>query len=110
VTATANAAAATAKVQEDQYRKEREKVHLQLSSQQFISQHREQELVQEIGRLKARLFESNRDLTIGYFIVALFCYIYSFLLFVWLFFFTYALLAIVYVSHVEDRLFNTPRL
>jgi hypothetical protein len=28
-----------------------------------------------------------------------------FLLFVWLFFFTYALLAVVYVSHVEDRFF-----
>jgi hypothetical protein len=28
-------------------------------------------------------------------------------LFVWLFFFTYALLAVVYVSHVEDR-FETP--
>jgi hypothetical protein len=26
-----------------------------------------------------------------------------------LFFFTYALLAVVYVSHVEDRFFNTPR-
>jgi hypothetical protein len=29
----------------------------------------------------------------GYFIVGLFCYVRSFLLFVWLFFFTYALLA-----------------
>jgi proteasome lid subunit RPN8/RPN11 len=29
---------------------------------------------------------------------------------VWLFFFTYTLLAEVYVSHVEDRFFNTPRL
>jgi hypothetical protein len=47
---------------------------------------------------------------LGYFIVGLFCYICSFLLFVWLFFFTYALLAVVYVSHVEDRSFNTPRL
>jgi hypothetical protein len=47
---------------------------------------------------------------LGYFIVGLFCYICSFLLFVWLFFFTYALLAVVYVSHVEDRFFNTPRL
>jgi hypothetical protein len=28
--------------------------------------------------------------------------------FLWLFFFT--LLAVVYVSHVEDRFFNTPRL
>jgi ABC-type multidrug transport system permease subunit len=37
---------------------------------------------------------------LGYFIVSLFCYICSFLLFVWLFFFTYALLAVVYVSHV----------
>jgi hypothetical protein len=27
-----------------------------------------------------------------------------------LFFFTYALLAVVYVSHLDDRLFNTPRL
>jgi hypothetical protein len=26
----------------------------------------------------------------------------------WLFFFTYA--AVVYVSHIEDRFFNTPRL
>jgi hypothetical protein len=34
----------------------------------------------------------------------------SFLLFVWLTFFTYALLALVYVSYVEDRFFNTPRL
>jgi ABC-type multidrug transport system fused ATPase/permease subunit len=33
-----------------------------------------------------------------------------FLLFVWLFFFIYALLVVVYVSHVEDRFFNTPRL
>jgi hypothetical protein len=33
-------------------------------------------------------------------------YIYSFLLFVWLFFFTYALLAVVYVSHIEDRFFT----
>jgi hypothetical protein len=46
----------------------------------------------------------------GYFIVGLFCYICSFLLFVWLFFFSYALLAAVYVSHLEDRFFNTPRL
>jgi hypothetical protein len=30
-------------------------------------------------------------------------------LFVWLFFYTYALLAVVYVSHVEDRFINTPR-
>jgi hypothetical protein len=30
--------------------------------------------------------------------------------FVCLFFFTYALLAVVYVSHVEDRFVNTPRL
>jgi hypothetical protein len=37
-------------------------------------------------------------------------YICSFLLFVWLFFFTYALLAVVYVSHGKDRFFNTPRL
>jgi hypothetical protein len=28
-------------------------------------------------------------------------------MFVWLFFFTYALLAVVYVSHIEDR-FTTP--
>jgi hypothetical protein len=34
----------------------------------------------------------------------------AFLLFAWLFFFTYALLAVVYVSHVDDRFFNTPRL
>jgi hypothetical protein len=46
----------------------------------------------------------------GYFIVGLFYYINSFLLFVWLFCFTYALLAVVYVSHVEERFFNTPRL
>jgi hypothetical protein len=43
-------------------------------------------------------------------ILGLFCYICSFLLFVRLFFFTYALLAIVYVSHVKDGFFNTPRL
>jgi hypothetical protein len=49
-------------------------------------------------------------LLLGYFIVGLFCYICSFLLFVWLFFFTYALLTVVYVSHVENRFFNTPRL
>jgi hypothetical protein len=42
---------------------------------------------------------------LGHFIVGLFCYICSFILFVWLFFFTYALLAVVYVSHMEDRLF-----
>jgi hypothetical protein len=29
---------------------------------------------------------------------------------VWLFSFTYALLVVVYVSHAEDRFFNTPRL
>jgi hypothetical protein len=46
---------------------------------------------------------------LGYLIVGLFCYICSFLLFVWLFFFTYAVLAVVYVSHVEDRFFNTHR-
>jgi ankyrin repeat protein len=45
----------------------------------------------------------------GHFIVGLFCYISSFLLFVWLISFTYALLATVYVSHVEDKFF-TPRL
>jgi hypothetical protein len=28
----------------------------------------------------------------------------------YLFFFTYALLVVIYVSHVEDRSFNTPRL
>jgi hypothetical protein len=50
----------------------------------------------------------GRDLVAGMF--NLFCYICSILLFVWLFFFTYALLAVVYVSHVEDRFFNTPRL
>jgi hypothetical protein len=43
---------------------------------------------------------------LGYFIVGLFCYICSFSLFVWLFFFTYALLAVVYVSRVEDRFYN----
>jgi hypothetical protein len=37
---------------------------------------------------------------LGYFIVGLFCCICSFLLFVWLFFFTYALLSVVYVSMV----------
>jgi hypothetical protein len=47
---------------------------------------------------------------LGYFTVGLFCYICSFLLLVWLFFFIYALLAVVYVSHEEDRFFNTPRL
>jgi hypothetical protein len=47
---------------------------------------------------------------LGYFIVGMFCYICSFLLFVWLFFFNYALLAVVYVSHAEDRFFNTPLL
>jgi hypothetical protein len=45
---------------------------------------------------------------LGYFIVGLFCYICSFLLFVWLFFFTYASLAVVYVSHVEDMHFLIP--
>jgi hypothetical protein len=39
-----------------------------------------------------------------------FYYTCSILLFVWLFFFTYALLAIVYVSHVEGRFFSAPRL
>jgi hypothetical protein len=34
----------------------------------------------------------------------------NFLLFVWSFFFTYALLAVVYVSHVENRFLDTPRL
>jgi hypothetical protein len=37
-----------------------------------------------------------------------FCYICSFLLFVWLFFFTYALLAVVYVSHWLRIDFLTP--
>jgi hypothetical protein len=44
---------------------------------------------------------------LGYSIVGLFCYICSFLLLVWLFFFTSALLAVVYVSPVEDK-FLTP--
>jgi hypothetical protein len=40
-------------------------------------------------------------------------YVYSYIhtnidTFVWLFFFTYTLLAVVYVSHVEDRFLNTP--
>jgi hypothetical protein len=39
-------------------------------------------------------------LSAGYFIVALFYYIWSFLLFVWLIFFTYALLAVVNVLNV----------
>jgi hypothetical protein len=47
---------------------------------------------------------------LGYFIVGLFCYSISFLLFVWSCFFTYALLSIVYVSYVEDRFFHTPHL
>jgi hypothetical protein len=46
----------------------------------------------------------------GYFIVGLFCYICSFLLFVWLFFFTYALLAGLRFTLAEDRFFNTPGL
>jgi hypothetical protein len=46
----------------------------------------------------------------GYFIVGVFCYICSFLLFVRLFFFTYALLPVVYVSHVEDTFLNILRL
>ena len=45
--------------------KERERVHLELTSQEFISRHREQELILEIGKLKARLFESNRDLNLA---------------------------------------------
>jgi hypothetical protein len=40
---------------------------------------------------------------LGYFIVGLFCYIC--ILFVWLFFFTYALLVVVYILHVD---FLTP--
>jgi hypothetical protein len=47
---------------------------------------------------------------LGYFIVVLFCYICIFLLFVWSFFFTYAFLAVVYVSRVDDIFFNTSRL
>jgi hypothetical protein len=43
-------------------------------------------------------------------VILSFCYICSFLLFVWLFFFTYVLLAVVYVSYVEDKFFNIPRL
>jgi hypothetical protein len=44
-------------------------------------------------------------------IVGLFCYICSFLLFVSLFFFTYALLAVVYVSHwLRIDFYNSPRL
>jgi long-subunit acyl-CoA synthetase (AMP-forming) len=38
------------------------------------------------------------------------CYICSFFIISVDFFFTYALLAVVYVSHVWDRFFNTPRL
>jgi hypothetical protein len=34
--------------------------------------------------------------------------VWLFLLSMWLFFFTYALLAVVYVSHVVDRFFYTP--
>jgi hypothetical protein len=48
------------------------------------------------------------DLLTGYFIVGLFCYIYNFLLFMWVFFFTYALLAVVYVSHWLRIDFLTP--
>jgi hypothetical protein len=60
--------------------------------------------------LRFKTHDSAEDHEAGYFIVGLFCYICSFLLFVWLFFFTYALLAVVYVLHVEDRSFNTLRL
>jgi hypothetical protein len=38
--------------------------------------------------------DAQRQATKGYFIVGPFCYICSFLLVVWLFFFTYALLAV----------------
>jgi hypothetical protein len=41
-----------------------------------------------------------------YVLVGLFCYICSFLLFVWLFFLTDALLAVVYVSNVEANRLN----
>jgi hypothetical protein len=69
------------------------------------------EVCRYIGHMTMYDFHDlSADLELGYFIVGLFCYIYSFLLFVWLFFFTFALLAVVYVSHVEDRFFNTPRL
>jgi hypothetical protein len=47
---------------------------------------------------------------LGYFIVGLFYYICSFSLFLWSFFFTYALLAVAYVSYVDDSFCNTPRL
>jgi hypothetical protein len=61
----------------------------------------------------ARKYERNRgELGTVSVILSLGCpviYVCSFLLFVRLFFF-YALLAVVYVSHVKDRFFNTPYL
>jgi hypothetical protein len=54
------------------------------------------------------LYNKNEyDILLGMY-VCMFCYICSFSLFAWLFFFTYALSVVVYVSHVEDRFFNTP--
>jgi hypothetical protein len=47
---------------------------------------------------------------IGNFIVGLFCYICSFLFFLWLFFFIYALLAGLRFTLAEDRFFNILRL
>jgi hypothetical protein len=53
---------------------------------------------------------SNRSVSVGNFIVGLFCYICSFLFFMWLFAFTYALLAGLRFTLAEDRFFNTLRL
>jgi hypothetical protein len=59
--------------------------------------------VDDFGKVKTHidfwediLLESSY--TVGYFIVGLFCYIYSFLLFMWLFSFIYALLAVLRIT------------
>jgi hypothetical protein len=65
-------------------------------------------MIQE--ELPEQILGGARCIHIGNFIVGLLCYICNILLLVRLFSFTYALLAIVYVSHVEDRFFNNPRL
>jgi dynein heavy chain len=64
-----------------------------------------------VKQLSPNIVQATIDIynTIGYLIVGLFCYICSFLFFLWLFSFLMPYW-LVYVLHVEERYFNTLRL
>jgi hypothetical protein len=59
------------------------------------------------GRLGVK--SGSNGITLGYFIAGLFCYICSFF-YLCGYFFLLMPYWLVYVSHVEDKFFNTPRL